>query len=96
MHEFLDYLVANHLTDLIGLEVFGAYGDPSMYELILNKGTLILQADAVKNCKPTRVTGWKFKVGPDYLHVCQDIETHSSMTSGNPQGRKRRQATPKA
>ncbi|KYK53953.1 hypothetical protein DCS_05902 [Drechmeria coniospora] len=84
LREFVNYLVANHLTELIGLQVLSdCGGNQSMYELILNEGTVMLQEDAVKNCEPTRVTGWKFEAGPSGPRACQSNETHSTMTSGN-------------
>ncbi|KPM41501.1 hypothetical protein AK830_g5107 [Neonectria ditissima] len=83
LREFVDYLVANDLTDLIGLQVLGECGEQSMCELILDEGTVMLQANAIKNCEPTRVTGWKFEAGPGGPRVCQANETHSKMTSGN-------------
>ncbi|TPX09025.1 uncharacterized protein E0L32_001714 [Thyridium curvatum] len=55
----------------------------SMYELILDEGTVMLQEGAIKNCEPTRVTGWRFEAGPGGPRVCQANETHAKMTSGN-------------
>lgn len=83
LHEFVHYLVANNLRDLIGLQVLDQCGEQSMCELILDEGTVMLQADVIKNCKPSRVTGWKFQTGPGGPRVCQSNETHAAMTSGN-------------
>lgn len=71
LREFIDHLIANDLTDLIGLQVLGECGEQSMYELILDDGTVMLEADAIKNHNPTRVTRWKFDAGPGGLRVCQ-------------------------
>lgn len=83
LRDFVDYLIANDLTDLIGLQVLSECGEQNMYELILDDGTVMLQAGATKNCEPSRVTGWTFEAGPGGPRVCQSNETHSKMTSGN-------------
>lgn len=52
-------------------------------ELILDQGTVMLDAAVVRNCSPTRITGWRFEVRDGQPRVCQANETHSEMTSGN-------------
>ena len=81
--EFVNYLVANNLKDLVGLQVLGECDEKSMYELILDKGTVMLQEDTLKNCMASRVTGWRFETGPGGPRVCQANETHAKMTTGN-------------
>jgi len=54
-----------------------------MGELILDNGTVMLDASKMQGCKPTRITGWKFEVRNGEPQVCQANETHSEMTSGN-------------
>ena len=67
-------------ADLIGLQVLGECGEKSMCELILDEGTVLLQADSIKNCQPTRVAGWKFEASPGRPGICQANETHSLIT----------------
>ncbi|KAK3402310.1 hypothetical protein B0T20DRAFT_136587 [Sordaria brevicollis] len=92
LDDFIEYLVANELTGLIGLQVLDPDCPPSekttstsssssMYELILgDEGTVMLEADGIKNCKPTRVTGWKFEVGGG--PIPKDSEAGSDETGG--------------
>lgn len=54
-----------------------------MSELILDDGTVMIQTDAVKGCRPSRVTGWHFEHGPKGPRACQENETHSAMEGGN-------------
>lgn len=59
-----------------------------MYELILgDEGTVVLQADAIKNCTPTRVTGWTFKVGSD-PSVLEEHGTGQGRGQGERYGRR--------
>ena len=48
LRKFINYLIANTLTSLIGLQILGIYSEPSMFKLILDKSTVILQADIIK------------------------------------------------
>ncbi|KAI1316899.1 hypothetical protein F5Y16DRAFT_393034 [Xylariaceae sp. FL0255] len=80
---FVEYLVANDLASLIGLQVLGDSVKQSMCELILNHGTVMLQAASIKNCELARVTGWTFEAGPYGPRACQANETHTKMNSGN-------------
>ena len=61
--EFTRYITADNLVGLIGLQVLGdgACNNHSMSELILDQGTIVLDTALVKNCQPTRVTGWMFE-----------------------------------
>jgi len=83
--DFVDYLVTNGLTDLLGLQVLIDGMDHSMWELILDQGTVMLDEAAVRGCSPTRITGWKFEVRDGQPRVCQANETHAEKTSGNHQ-----------
>jgi hypothetical protein len=80
--EFINYIVKNNLTSLIGLQVLGG-GDGSMSELILDQGPVMLDSSGVKNTVPTRITGWKFESAHGNPRVCTANETHAQMTSGN-------------
>ncbi|KAI1200081.1 hypothetical protein F5X97DRAFT_321834 [Nemania serpens] len=80
--DFVNYIVQNNLTNLIGLQVLGCC-DGSMSELILDHGTVMLDSSVVKNTIPTRITGWSFESTNGTPRVCQSNETHSGMTSGN-------------
>ncbi|KAK3375783.1 hypothetical protein B0T24DRAFT_718300 [Lasiosphaeria ovina] len=83
--EFSRYILANNLAGLIGLQVLGHEGcsNRSMSELILDDSTIMLDTSLVKNCQPTRVTGWTFESSNGQPRVCQPNKTHASMTSGN-------------
>ncbi|KAH8161206.1 hypothetical protein CIB48_g7050 [Xylaria polymorpha] len=83
LRDFIDYLVANDLIPLIGLQVPSNYGEQSMGDLILNDGTVMLQVADIKNCESFRVTGWRFEVGPNDPRACQANEVHQKMNSGN-------------
>jgi hypothetical protein len=82
LDEFINYLVKNNLTSLLGLQVLGCC-DGSMSELILDQGTVMLESTSVKNTVPTRITGWKFEATGGGPRVCSANETHAVMTSGN-------------
>ncbi|KLU90687.1 hypothetical protein MAPG_10539 [Magnaporthiopsis poae ATCC 64411] len=60
--DFSRYLADNNLADVIGLQVLGdePCNSHGMSELILDQGTIMLDTSLVKNCEPTRVTGWSF------------------------------------
>ncbi|KAK0610656.1 hypothetical protein B0T17DRAFT_500526, partial [Bombardia bombarda] len=81
--DFVDYLVANDLTGLLGLQVLSECGDQSMSELILDDGTVMLDSSVVKGCEPYRTTGWQFEVEHGSPLVCTKDEKHAKMTSGN-------------
>ncbi|KAI1413029.1 hypothetical protein F5Y13DRAFT_40654 [Hypoxylon sp. FL1857] len=83
LQEFVNYLVANKLTDLLGLQVLGQCDDQPMSELILDEGTVMLDSSVIKGCSPSRVTGWKFEAEHGNARVRQANETHATMTSGN-------------
>jgi hypothetical protein len=44
---------------------------------------IMLDTSLVKNCEPTRVTGWSFDSSNGIPRACMANETHSKMTSGN-------------
>ncbi|KAI0423425.1 hypothetical protein F5Y09DRAFT_349058 [Xylaria sp. FL1042] len=83
LRDFIDYLVANDLTPLIGLQVLSDCGEKSMGELILIDSTVMLQAADIKNCEPFRVTGWRFEASPYGPHASQANEVHQKINSGN-------------
>ncbi|RSL56782.1 hypothetical protein CEP54_008650 [Fusarium duplospermum] len=82
LNEFVDYLVANNLTDLLGLQVLTARGEQSMSELILDNGTIMLDTSVIKGCTPYRITGWSFEVAHGNPRVCHSKETHAKVASG--------------
>jgi hypothetical protein len=81
--EFVHYITSNGLTDLLGLQVLMDGVDCDMWELILDHGTVMLDASKVQGCVPTRITGWKFEVRDGEPRTCASNETHAAMTSGN-------------
>lgn len=81
--ELVDYLVKNDLTKLLGLQVLIGGMDQTMCELILDQGTVMLDAAAVRGCTATRVTGWRFEDRNGQPDVCASNESHSKMTTGN-------------
>ncbi|KAG9229006.1 hypothetical protein BJ875DRAFT_524637 [Amylocarpus encephaloides] len=80
--DFVDYLVTNDLTKLLGLQVLMDV-NMTMWELILDQGTVMLDASVVRNCKPTRITGWRFEAVDGEPRVHESNETHAAMSSGN-------------
>ncbi|KAF2184559.1 hypothetical protein K469DRAFT_688571 [Zopfia rhizophila CBS 207.26] len=81
--EFVNYITSNGLTDVLGLQVLIDGMESDMSELILERGTVMLDTSKVKGCVPTRITGWKFEVRDGEPRACQANETHAEMTSGN-------------
>ena len=81
--DFIDYLITNNLTNLLGLQVLIGGMDQAMQELILDQGTVMLDAAVVRGCSPTRITGWRFEARDGQPRVYQSNDTHSEMTSGN-------------
>ena len=85
--DYVDYLVKNRLENLVGLQILDqshCAENETMWELVLEHGTIILDAKAVKGCAPTVVTGWKFEVSHSgEPRVCQQNEVHSKIKTGN-------------
>lgn len=83
--EFARYILDHNLVDLIGLQVLGdgACNNHDMFELILDQGTIMLDNSLIKNCEPTRITGWAFESCDGNPRTCMANETHSKMTTGN-------------
>lgn len=57
----------------------------SMFELILDQGTIMLDETAVYGCSASRQTGWMFELKDGKPRVCAANETHAKKTSGNHQ-----------
>ncbi|KAK3988281.1 hypothetical protein QBC44DRAFT_343416 [Cladorrhinum sp. PSN332] len=57
LSEFVEYIVNNNLTSLIRLQVL-SYGhkQSTIFKLILDQGTIMLDASIAKNIVPTRIT----------------------------------------
>ncbi|KAF2460063.1 hypothetical protein BDY21DRAFT_384470 [Lineolata rhizophorae] len=70
--EFVNYIIRNNLTSLIGLQVLGC-GDKSMSELILDQGTVMLDSSVVKNTLPTRVTVFNAGSPHPKLEIVKDL-----------------------
>lgn len=54
-----------------------------MEELILDKGTVIVDSLSVKNTVPTRITGQKFETFDGNPRVYTSNETHTKINTGN-------------
>lgn len=54
-----------------------------MSELILDKGTVMIDTSAIQNVVPTRITGWRFDSVDGNPRVCQANETHSLLVTRN-------------
>lgn len=73
--EFTDYILENDLANLIGLQVLGC-ASRAMEELILDHGTVMLDASITQNTVPTRITGWRFESFNGKPRVCTMNESH--------------------
>lgn len=82
LSEFIEYLVKNELQNIIGLRVLGCEL-PAMSELILERGTVMLETAVIKNATPYWIAGWRFESCDGKRRICQSNKTHSGMTSGN-------------
>ena len=56
-----------------------------MWELILEQGTVMLDAAVVRRCSPTLITGWRFEARDGQPRVCALDETHAEKKTGNHQ-----------
>lgn len=83
--EFILYLVRNNLSSLLGLQVRLEGVPESMFELILDQGTIMLDEAAVHGCSASRQTGWTFELEDGEPRVRAANETHAKKTSGNHQ-----------
>jgi hypothetical protein len=82
LSEFAEYLVANKLSEFVGLQVI----DPTpgyMLELVLPQGTVMLDIASLRGCVPTRQTGWKFEAEDGEPRVCTTAETHARHAAGH-------------
>lgn len=80
--DFIDYLITNGLTNLFGLQVLIDNMGQTMWELILDQGTVMLDATVVRGCSPTRITGWRFEARDGQPLVCTAGESHAKQASG--------------
>lgn len=83
--DFIDYLITNGLANLLGLQVLIDGMDQSMWELILDQGTVMLNAAVIRRCSPTRIAGWRFEARDGQPRACQANEMHAMKTTGNHQ-----------
>jgi len=83
--ELASYLTTNDLSSLLGLQVRLGGVPESMFELILDQGTIMLDKTAVRGCSASRQTGWTFELKDGEPRVCAANETHAKKTSGNHQ-----------
>jgi hypothetical protein len=81
--DFIDYLITNDLMKLLGLQVLIDSMDQTMWELILDQGTIILDVAVMRGCSLTRITSWRFEARDGQPRVCQANEEHAKMTLGN-------------
>lgn len=87
--EFIEYLQANDMTNLLGLEVLGKEVPEMMCEFIMkNDGTVMLDARDVKKWTPYRFTGFALN-GPgitelkgNQSHAKTVRQTHQVFTNG--------------
>lgn len=80
--ELSSYLTLNGLTTLVGLQV--TEPDPvPMYELILPRGTVMIDVSCLNGCIPSRDTGWKFAANGGEPRVCTAYETHAKHSNGH-------------
>jgi len=75
--EFAEYLSKNKLSGHIGLQVIDT-NSPSMLELVLPQATFMLDISALKDCVPTKQTGWKFEEENGNPRVCKGNEIHGT------------------
>jgi len=80
--ELADYLNTNNLSTIFGLQVIDQ-NPTNMLELILPKGTVMLEVSNLKGCVPTRQTGWKFEVENGEPRVCTALESHGTHENGH-------------
>lgn len=80
--EFADFLDANNLTTLVGLQVLDRYPS-NMLELVLPQGTIMLDMSDLKGCVTTVQTGWKFMLEDGKPRVCQSNESHGETGQGH-------------
>ena len=83
--KFILYLVRNNLSSLLGLQVRLEGVPESMFELILDQGTIMLDEAAVHGCSASRQTGWIFELKDGEPRACAANKTHAKKTSGNHQ-----------
>lgn len=83
--DFIDYLITNDLTNLLGLQILIDGIGQSMWKLILDQGTVMLNVAVIWGCSPTQITGQRLKERGGQPRVCQANETHAEKTSGNHQ-----------
>lgn len=82
--ELAEYLQANNLANLLGLQVLGKEVPEMMCEFVLqDNGTVMLDARDVKNWTPFRVTGFTLS-GPG-MTVLKGGESHAKTTKGTHQ-----------
>lgn len=80
--ELSNYIKLNKLANLIGLQV--TEPDPvPMYELILPRGTVMIDVSSLNGCIPSRDTGWRFAAKGAEPRVCTAYETHAKHSNGH-------------
>lgn len=81
--EFISYIVDNDLASVLGLQVLIEGVHQSMFELILDEGTVMLDTAAARNCTTYRQTGWMFELQNGQPLVRVAGEKHALLTNGN-------------
>jgi hypothetical protein len=83
--ELVSYLARNNLSHLLGLQILLEGVPESMFELVLDQGTIMLDEAAVHGCSASRQTGWTFELKGGEPRARAANETHAKKTSGNHQ-----------
>jgi hypothetical protein len=82
LQELATYLDINKLSTLVALQVIGQ-NNAHMLELVLPRGTIMLDISTLNACVPTRQTGWMFESVHGESRVCKSNESHGRHANGH-------------
>jgi len=83
--EFIDYLKAQDLTNVLGLQVLSKGASKDMVEIVLQgSGTVMLDSDSAEVGSIYRTTGWVLG-GEDGITTFKGGESHAKTTKGTHQ-----------
>ncbi|KAM4063477.1 hypothetical protein HRG_011404 [Hirsutella rhossiliensis] len=75
--ELADFLRTNQLSRIIALEVLDSPLPETMMELVLgDHGTMMMEPERLRGCRPFRQTGWAFVEENGEPRVCKDGKQH--------------------
>ncbi|KAM4067492.1 hypothetical protein HRG_001410 [Hirsutella rhossiliensis] len=75
--ELADFLRTNQLSRIIALEVLDSPLPDTMMELVLGGcGTMMMEPERLRGCRPFRQTGWAFVEENGEPRVCKDGKQH--------------------